>query len=108
MTLAKKGRRTVELDGRRYHWTIRKRPTPRQELPWTAMIVAVELADAPVKGTLLVNCGVSRPDNRTAPHQTAVTPQVMREAIAASLAAGWQPEAAGTFEFQYPLIRDRA
>lgn len=72
------------------------------------MTMAVELADTPVKGTLLVNFGVSRPDNWLEPHQTSVTPKVVREVIAAALAAGWQPGVAGTFEFSHPLIVDRA
>lgn len=107
MTLAKKGRRRVEVDGRQYHWTIRKTPTYDQGLLHSPMAIAVELAEESIKGMLLVNCTVSRPDNWVAPHQTAVTPQVVREAIRAALAAGWQPEAAGTFRFRHGLIRDQ-
>lgn len=108
MTLPNKGRRHVELDGRGYHWLIRKQPTEAQGAFGSSMRMAVELADGPVKGTLLVDFGVSRPDNWVSPHQTSVTPKLVREVIAAALAAGWQPETAGTFELRYPLIRDRA
>lgn len=108
MTLPSKGRRRVEHEGRAYHWLIRKRPTYWQGAYQSAMTMAVELADADTKGTLLVDFRVSRPDNWIAPHQTSVTPKVVREAIAAALAAGWVPEAAGTFELRYPLMMDRA
>ncbi|MFO7566880.1 MAG: hypothetical protein R6X02_29825 [Enhygromyxa sp.] len=108
MTLPKKGRRRVELDGRGYHWLIRKQPTYCQGALGSSMTMAIELADAAVNGTLLVEFGISRPDNWLAPHQTSVTPKVVREIIAAALAAGWQPETAGTFELRYPLILDRA
>jgi hypothetical protein len=53
-----------------------------------------------------VDFGVSRPDNWIAPHQTSVTPKVVREVIAAAIAAGWQPEVAGTFELGHRLIVD--
>jgi hypothetical protein len=107
VTLPRTGRRRVEHDGLGYYWLIRKRPTYRQGIG-SSFTMAVELADAPVKGALLVDFHISRPDNWLAPHQTSVTPKVVREVIAASLAAGWQPEVTGTFEFRYPLIMDRA
>jgi hypothetical protein len=97
----------VEFDGRAYHWLIRKQPTYSQGACGSSMTMAVEIADASVKGTLLIDLGISRPDNWLAPHQTSVTPKLVREVIAAALAAGWQPEAAGTFELRYPLIADR-
>ena len=104
MTLPSKGRRRIEHDGLNYHWLIRKQPTYSQGLLQSSMTMAVELADAPAKSTLLVDFGVSRPDNWVAPHQTSVTPKVVREAIAAALAAGWHPAVAGTFELRHPLI----
>lgn len=108
MTLPKKGRRAVEVRGRRYHWLIRKQPTYDQGLEWKPMVMAVELDDVDAKGTLRVDLGVSRPDNWIAPHQTSVTPAVVREVIEAALAAGWEPEASGTFELRHALVRDRA
>ena len=108
LTLPSKGRRRVEHDGRDYHWLIRKQPTYSQGAFQSAMTMAIELADADTKGTLLVDFHVSRPDNWIAPHQTSVTPKLVREAIAAALAAGWVPEVAGTFKLRYPLIMDRS
>jgi hypothetical protein len=108
MTLPSKGRRRVEHGGLAYHWLIRKQPTYGQGACGSSMKMAVELANAAVKGTLLVDFGVYRPDNWLRPHQTSVTPGVVREVIAAALAAGWQPAVAGTFRFSHPLILDRA
>lgn len=108
MTLPKKGRRRVNLDGRAYHWLIRKQPTYSQGALSSSMTMAIVLADSHIKSTLLVDFAITRPDNWLRPHQTSVTPKLVREAIAAALAAGWQPETAGTFELRYPLIMDRA
>ena len=58
---------------------------------------------------LVVNLGISRPDNWIAPHQSAVKPAMVRDMIGKALAAGWKPTGAGKpFEFDYPLIMDRA
>lgn len=68
------------------------------------MTVAIErISDEP--GTvLLVNLGVSRPDNWMRPHQTALTPAVVREVIASALDAGWNPDAQGSaFEYARAL-----
>jgi hypothetical protein len=108
VTLASKGRRRVEHGGRGYYWLIRKRPTYWQGAVGSSMTMTVELADAAIKGALLVDFGISRPDNWLRPHQTSVTPKLVREVIAAALSAGWQPEVAGAFEFRYPLIMDWA
>jgi hypothetical protein len=108
VTLPRTSRRRVEYGGLGYYWLIRKRPTDSQGVVGSSMTMAVELADAAIKGALLVDFCISRPDNWLRPHQTSVTPKVVREVIAAALAAGWQPEVAGAFEFRYPLIMDRA
>jgi len=73
------------------------------------MTVAIErITDEP--GTvLLVDLGVSRPDNLLAPHQTALTPAVVRTIIDGALRAGWSPAAkSGAYPYEYRLIRDRA
>jgi hypothetical protein len=72
------------------------------------MTVAIErIGDEP--GTvLLVNLRVSRPDNWIEPHQTALTPAVVREIIGSALDAGWNPDAQGSaFEYEHGLIKDR-
>jgi hypothetical protein len=72
------------------------------------MTVAIErLADEP--GTvLLVSLSVSRPDNWIEPHQTALTPTVVREVITLALRAGWDPDAkGGAYEYEFGLIKHR-
>ena len=71
------------------------------------MTLAAELADDP-RGTLVVDFGISRPDNAVMPHQTSVTPRVAGAAIARALREGWEPERPGVFTTRYQLIPDRA
>lgn len=105
MSLPKRGSRRVEVDGRAYRWLIRKAPTYSQGVYMEPMTVAVQAEDG--RGVLHVDLAVSRPDNWIDPHQTAVTPHVVRLIVRAAQDAGWRPEADGTFEFRFPLIKDR-
>lgn len=70
------------------------------------MTLAAELADGP-RGTLVIDFGITRPDNAAWPHQTSVTPKVVREAIAQALGEGWDPTLPGVFSSRYQLIPDR-
>mgnify|MGYP000262085500 CR=1 FL=1 len=107
MAIPRKGSRTIKLGHEIFRWYIRKKPTYSQGLNWSNLTLAVECVDDAERGTLLVDLAVSRPDNWIAPHQTAVTPSVVRKAIAAAVEAGWVGPRDGTFHFCYPLIRDR-
>ena len=58
---------------------------------------------------LVVDLCVSRPDNWLLPHQTSVTPVLVREMVRLALSRGWTPREAGPpFTLVFPLIRDRA
>lgn len=108
MSLPRKGSRTVTVGDHRYRWHVRRSPTDRQATAAAPMCVAIErIADEP--GTvLLVDLRVSRPDNWTSPHQTALKPATVRAIIAAALGAGWQPERPGAaYRFAYGLIKHR-
>jgi hypothetical protein len=108
MSLPRKGSRTVTHGEHRYRWRVRRKPTYSQGAFSTPMTVAIErVADEP--GTvLLVNLGVSRPDNWLRPHQTALKPATVRQIIAAALEGGWKPDAAGgPHDFKWQLIVDR-
>ncbi len=59
------------------------------------------------RGVLVVDLSVSRPDNWIRPHQTAVTPTLVREIVEQALAEGWEPDDPGPFPFQYALTVDR-
>jgi hypothetical protein len=74
------------------------------------MTVAIERVhgDASVQGSVLVaDLRVSRPDNRIAAHQTALTPATVRAILTATLARGWDPDSNGSaLTLTHGLIRD--
>lgn len=73
------------------------------------MTLAVQSCDPDARSVLVVSLGVSRPDNWLSPHQTSVTPAVVREVIAGALANGWKPNGeTKPFFYEHPLIQDRA
>jgi hypothetical protein len=72
------------------------------------MSLAVQRCGPQSGGVLIVNLIVSRPDNWVSPHQTSVTPAVVRDIIARGIAAGWDPASTEPFAFEYGLIRDKA
>ncbi len=109
MTIPEKGRRIIRVDETDYAWRIRKKPTYHQAAFQSLMTLAIQPCDAKARSVLVVNLCVSRPDNWISPHQTSVTPAMVREMIAGALASGWQPiSTAGPFFYEYTLIRDRA
>lgn len=108
MTLPRKGSRRVRVGDTEYAWHIREKPTSSQATRQTPMRLAVQACTTGPHSVLVVDLKVSRPDNSISPHQTAVTPAVVRDIVAQALVAGWVPLRAGPpFEFNYPLIQDR-
>ena len=108
MAIPRKGSRMVRVGNAVYRWRIRKRPTYIQGAFESSMSLAVELCTEGAASVLVVNLGVSRPDNGIGPHQTAVKPAMVRDMIGRALAEGWNPAGAGKpFELDYPLIMDR-
>lgn len=109
MTLPRKGSRRVRVGDTEYAWRIRKKPTYSQATRQTPMRLAVQACTTGPHSVLVVDLKVSRPDNWVSPHQTSVTPAVVRDIVDLALAAGWAPLRAGPpFAFDYPLIRDGA
>ncbi len=105
MTIPAKGSRRLRIDDAVYTWRIRKKPTYTQGAFATPMHLAVQRSEPAAPGILVVNLGVSRPDNWIVPHQTAVTPSVVREAVERALRAGWLPSVRQTYVLAHPLIR---
>ena len=106
--MARKRLRRVTVDDVMYEWAIRKKPTYVQGAFKTPMTIAIQRVDADVGCVLLVNAGISRPENWIAPHQTSVTPAMVRAMISGALADGWLPLGSGSaFRFNFPLIMDR-
>ncbi len=108
MTIPKKGSRRVRVGECEYAWRIRKKPTYTQAAFQTPMSLAVQRCAPDAGGVLVVNLVVSRPDNWISPHQTSVTPAVVRDIVARAIAAGWDAASTEPFVFEYGLIRDRA
>lgn len=105
MSLPKKGSRTIEMEGSTYLWRIRKKPTYSQKLG-TPMLVAIQRIEPLALSVLVVNCAVSRPNNVLSPHQTGITPAMVRDMIDEALKAGWRPEASTSFAHAYPVVMD--
>ncbi|MFO0697227.1 MAG: hypothetical protein U0230_26865 [Polyangiales bacterium] len=73
------------------------------------MRVAIEADREGARSVLLVDLVVSRPDNWISPHQTALTPAIVREIIERALREGWDPDASPSpFPLRHALIRDQA
>ena len=105
MTLPRKGRRLVRVGEADFAWRIRKRPTYVQGAFQAPMTIAVQAVGADGGCVLLVDVRISRPDNWIGPHQTPVTPALVRAMVASALASGWQPCApGGAFRHAYPLV----
>lgn len=89
MALAKKGTRSMTVEGTRYRWVVAPNDEP-------GLGIVVEAADAP--GQRMVTW---------VEHGTTISPWLVREAILHALAHGWQPRARGperVFRFDAPFI----
>ncbi|GAA3312829.1 hypothetical protein GCM10020219_023560 [Nonomuraea dietziae] len=61
MAIPKKGSRLITVDGARFRWRVRRKPTYCQGNSWGPMMFAMELADT-LGRVLLVSLPCSRPD----------------------------------------------
>ncbi|GAB5543736.1 MAG: hypothetical protein SangKO_034960 [Sandaracinaceae bacterium] len=104
MSIPKTGSRRVKVDGVEYLWRVRKQPTHSQALTETRMTLAVQAAAG--RSVLVVDLGVTRPDNCLRPHQTQLRPRMVREMIRTALEGGWLPESDTGFSLRYPIIMD--
>lgn len=105
MSLPKKGRRPISVDGQPYCWRIRRAPTYTQGAFEGSMTLAVQHASDDSQSVLVADLVISRPDNWIAPHQTSVTPQMVRDIIRAAVAAGWDPWSKGPFSLRHPISK---
>ena len=102
MALPKKGLRTIEHGGKSYGWMIRRKPTYLQGCFQTPMTIAIQPLEVSHPKILHVTLNIDRPDNSISPHQTQITPRVIREIIEEALQSGWQSEGGGKeYPFQY-------
>lgn len=106
MSISRKGSRTLSHGVHRYRWYVRHKPTYAQGAFSTSMKVAIERVGIDSGIVLLVDLRVSRPDNWIEPHQTALTPAIVRQIITLALGDGWDPEGTGpAYEYKYGLIK---
>lgn len=102
MAIPKKGSRTVTVNGVRYRWRIRSRPTYGEAAYTGGFSVAVERAEPPLGCVLLLAAPFPRQDNWLGHASKAVTPRMIASSIEGALARGWQPEHPGS-AFEHPL-----
>jgi hypothetical protein len=106
MTIPSKGSRRIRVGEVDYDWRIRKSPTYSQAFFEAPMRVAIQASEARPGRVLIVDLQVSRPDSWTGPHETPVTPAVVREIIERALEAGWEPMSTGSpVSFDFPLMK---
>lgn len=92
MAIPKNKSRPIEVDGRRYRWLVRHRPTPAQRAGRSPLMVAVE-AEGSEGRVMLAPLPCQHPASGRM--SQAVTPGMVAGLIRAGLADGWAPEEAG-------------
>jgi hypothetical protein len=94
VTLSRKGTRQITVDGVRYRWHLRGRPTYDQGLAWSPLTFVVELAEAS-GAVLMVEMDGAHPSNWISAPSANVTPVVVERAIRSALGQGWTPARPG-------------
>ena len=101
-----KGGRPIHVGGHDYRWRVRKAPTYAQALDWSPMRVSIQSCMEGARSVLVVNLRVNRPDTWLRPHQTGLTPDLVRDIIERAIAAGWDPLGTDSpVELDYGLIK---
>jgi hypothetical protein len=94
MTLARKGSRQITVDGIRFRWKVRGKPSYSQGNGWTPLVFAVEQAEQP--GALLVaSLPCAHPGNWLGLPAGVVLPGTVASAVKSALTEGWQPSRPG-------------
>ncbi|MEV4159949.1 hypothetical protein [Nonomuraea dietziae] len=94
MAIPKKGSRLITVDGARFRWRVRRKPTYCQGNSWGPMTFVVELADT-LGRVLLVSLPCSRPDAWWGERTMAIRPALVTATIRTALGHGWDPRQAG-------------
>ncbi|MGI5401535.1 hypothetical protein ACQEVG_19250 [Streptomyces sp. CA-135486] len=104
MALNKKGSRRITVDGIAYRWRIRRKPTYTQQLCWTPLTYAVELADTLCPATtLVVTTGQPHPGNWLGVEAEPLRPAHVAASIREARTQGWKPAEAGS-----PFLLDQS
>jgi hypothetical protein len=94
MAITKRGSRRIVVDGARYRWTVRRKPSYSQALVESSLTFAVELETAN-GSVLVVDTGTARPDNWLKAPTSVVTPKLVEHSVRAAIAKGWRPAVKG-------------
>lgn len=94
MAILKKGSRPIVVDGCKFRWRVRHRPTYCQGLCWSNLVLAVEAADA-VSSTLVVDLPQLHACNWLKQPAEPVLPAQVADYIRQAIVAGWQPTKPG-------------
>jgi len=90
MALAKKGTRSITVDGCQYRWQVRRRPTRSQDYASDCLRVGVESVHSG-GSVLVIEMPHGHPSACLNYGVVAVTPSVIAAAIRKAVSAGWQP-----------------
>jgi hypothetical protein len=90
MTLGTKRSRLITVDGVRYRWKVRHRPTYSQANDWTPLTFAVERAEDP-GCVLVVSMPSAHPGNWMLMPSIAIRPAVVATSVRNAIVRGWVP-----------------
>jgi hypothetical protein len=94
MTLPTKGSRAITVDGVRFRWRVRARPTYIQGMAWTPLSFVVQQADG-CGAMLIVAMDAAHPSNWVSAPGAVVTPAIVEKAVQEALRSGWAPTRPG-------------
>ncbi len=89
MAIPKKGARVIMIDGIKYRWRVRNRPTYSQGLLQSGVVLAVEVAENQ-GSTLIVELSQWHKSNWLNAESEPILPSVVETSIRRALFEGWQ------------------
>ncbi|MGW1545250.1 hypothetical protein ACWCPM_34505 [Streptomyces sp. NPDC002309] len=104
MALNKRGSRRITVDGTEYRWRIRRKPSYSQDLCWTPLTYAVEVAADRPGRVLVVTADQPHPGNWLGVESEPIRPADVVASIWEARLQGWEPTHAGP---PYLLERDQ-
>ena len=85
---------TVEVDGDIYHWELRRQPRPLSGGQWEGIAVTLWL-DGFKREAIVQFPPPLRPNGRPDTEKQFVNTELVRNAVAAAIEAGWNPTSRG-------------
>ncbi len=91
MALPTKGTRAIVVDGVRFRWRVRARPTYIQGMAWAPLSFVVQPADG-CGAMLIVAMDAAHPSNWVGAPAAVVTPAIVENAIREAWHRTWSPD----------------